>query len=171
VVGCFINMVPVITRLDDGLSGAQVISRVSESVWSALAAQDVPFDELVQALAGPRRRGAPLFTVMFSYQVSRSGIAFGGGLQAEFTVSRPPGIAKYDLSLYAVSGDGDLRLELEYDSDLYTAATAAAILRGYRTQLAAIIENPSARIDPHGPNGFESASPMAGAEQADGRPA
>lgn len=103
-----------------------------------------------------RRRDVPPLTVMFSYQVSGPPIAFAGLADAALSVSRPPGTAKYDLSLYAVAAGPELRLELEYDTDLYTAETADAVLHAYRAQLAALVQDPAAVVDLDGTSGFEA---------------
>jgi len=147
VVGCFINMVPVRTNVSRATTGTELLSRVSESVLQALEFQDVPFDELVQAIAGPRRSGAPLFTVMFSHEVRRPGYPFADLQNAELTVSRPPGTAKYDLSLYAVSHGDDVRIEMEYDTDLYDAATATALLEAYQAVLSELVHHPADALD------------------------
>ncbi|MFF3504307.1 amino acid adenylation domain-containing protein [Streptomyces sp. NPDC003247] len=67
-VGCRITMVPVRMRgaaLDGGLAGARASAAAGRR---ALAAQDVPIDDLLR-LAGPRRRGRPpLFQTLFALQ-------------------------------------------------------------------------------------------------------
>lgn len=147
VVGCFINMVPVRTNVGSATTGTELLSRVRGSVLEALEFQDVPFDELVQAMAGPRRPGSPLFTVMFSYEVHRPGYPFADLRNAALTVFRPPGTAKYDLSLYAVSHGDDMRIEMEYDTDLYDAATAMALLEAYQAVLTELVQHPADALD------------------------
>ncbi|MEV4121681.1 condensation domain-containing protein [Micromonospora sp. NPDC049645] len=151
VAGCFINMVPVAVTVVEGATAAAVISGAAASAWQALERQDVPFEDLIRTLA--RRTVSPL-TVMFSYQAGGRPIRFAGLADTTLAVSRPPGTAKYDLSLYAVTSGPTLRLELEYDTGRYTAETAAAILRGFRAQLAAFVADPEAVPDLDGPSEF-----------------
>ncbi|MCL7458329.1 condensation domain-containing protein [Micromonospora sp. MSM11] len=152
VAGCFINMVPVAVTVPDGSTGAGVIAGAAEAAWRALERQDVPFEDLMRTIT--RRNVQPL-TVMLSYQVSGPPVRFAGLADTTLTVSRPAGTAKYDLSLYAVATGPALRLELEYDTDLYAAETATAILGAFRAQLKAFVADPAAVVDLHGPSGFD----------------
>lgn len=155
VVGCFVNVVPVVARLDGSPSGTDLVAHVSEAAWQALDAQDVPFDHLARAL---RRRTAPLVNVLFSYQPNPPLVPFPGLADAAPAVSSPPGTAKYDLSLYVIGSGADLRLELEYDTDLYTPETATAVLRAYQDTLRALVRDPGAPVEMSAPSGFEAAA-------------
>jgi hypothetical protein len=159
VVGCFVNVVPVHLRLTGASSTADLVSHAGEATWQSLEAQHVPFDELVRAMR--RRRDDPLVNVLFSYQGNAPAVPFTGLADAAWTVSRAPGTAKYDLSLYTVGRGPQLRLELEYDTDLYTAETAAAVLHAYHDELVTMVENPHGRVDLDGRSGFEAAARRA----------
>jgi hypothetical protein len=155
VAGCFVNVVPVVARPADSMSGADLVAHVSEATWQALDAQDVPFDRLVRALG---RRTAPLVNVLLSYQPTPPQVPFPGLAGAAPVISSPPGTAKYDLSLYVIGRGADLRLELEYDTDLYASETAAAVLRAYHAALQSLIRDPDRPLDLRAPSGFESAA-------------
>lgn len=155
VVGCFVNVVPVVARLGGSPSGADLVALVSEAVWQALDAQDVPFDRLARALG---RRTAPLVNVLFSYQPNPPLVPFPGLADAAPAVFSPPGTAKYDLSLYVIGRGADLRLELEYDTDVYALETAAAVLRAYEDALRSLVRDPDASVDLSASSGFEAAA-------------
>ncbi|MER7164974.1 condensation domain-containing protein [Micromonospora sp. NPDC000207] len=152
MVGCFVNMVPVAVTVPDGSTGSRLIAVAAEAAWRALERQDVPFEDLARLLT--RRTVRPL-TVMLSYQVSAAPVRFAGLADTALTVTRPPGTAKYDLSLYAVATASALRLELEYDAELYTRETATALLHDYRARLAALVADPTAVVDLGGPAGSD----------------
>jgi non-ribosomal peptide synthetase component F len=155
VAGCFVNVVPVLARLAGSMTGADLVAHAGAATWQALEAQDVPFDRLVRALG---RRAVPLVIVLFSYQPHPLRVPFPGLVDAAPIISSPPGTAKYDLSLYAVGRGADLRLELEYDTDLYARGTAAAVLATYRDTLHSLVREPDRVLDLPAPSGFESAA-------------
>nr|BFD80625.1 hypothetical protein StreXyl84_00260 [Streptomyces sp. Xyl84] len=154
-VGCFVNVVPVVARLDGSPSGADLVARVSEAAWQALDAQDVPFDRLARALG---RRAAPLVNVLFSYQPNPPLVPFEHLAETAPAFFSPPGTAKYDLSLYVIGRGAELRLEVEYDTDVYAPDTAAAVLRAYVDTLRSLVGDPDAPVDRSATSGFESAA-------------
>ena len=51
-----------------------------------------------------------------------------------------------------------MRLELEYDIDVYTRETATAVLSAYEEALRALLLDPDALIDLSAASGFEDAA-------------
>lgn len=155
IAGCFVNVVPVVVRPGGASTGADLVSQVSEAVWQALDAQDAPFDRLVRARG---RRAEPLANVIFSYQPHPPPVPFHGLADSAPEFSSPPGTAKHDISLYAVGCGPRLRLELEYDVDVYAPETATAVLSAYEDALRSLVRDPDAPVDLSAPSGFEAAA-------------
>jgi hypothetical protein len=153
IAGCFVNVVPVVVRPGAAPTGAELVSHVSRAVWQALDAQDAPFDRLVRARG---LRAEPLASVLFSYQPNSPLVPFHGLADTAPEFSSPPGTAKYDLSLYAAGRGPGLRLELEYDVDVYAPETAAAVLGAYEDALRSLVLDPDAPVDLLAPSGFEA---------------
>ncbi|MFG1837232.1 condensation domain-containing protein [Micromonospora sp. NPDC049175] len=149
-VGCFVNVVPVVVRPAAAATGTALVAQVSEATWEALDAQDAPFDRLVRA-------SGQVAPVLFSYQPNSPLVAFHGLADTAPEFSSPPGSAKYDLSLYAIGRGPGMRLELEYDTDVYERETAAAVLDAYTEALHALVRDPDALVDLSAPSGFEGA--------------
>ncbi|WP_418960772.1 condensation domain-containing protein [Streptomyces tritici] len=145
LVGCLINMVPVRARLDGAPGFRTLVGRTRTAVLDAVAHQDLPFDKLVEALVSRRGRGdfLPVFRVMFSYLGERRPPVFAGLGPCALDLTGPQDTAKYDLSLYVEERGGDaVELSLEYDTDLYGAATAALLLDAYEGILAQAVAAP-----------------------------
>ncbi|WP_253279468.1 amino acid adenylation domain-containing protein, partial [Roseobacter sp. HKCCD8882] len=69
LIGFFVNSLVLRCQLEDNDTVGSLIGRVHQSVLSAKAHQELPFEQVVDALAVPRDSSRhPLFQVMFSVQ-------------------------------------------------------------------------------------------------------
>ncbi|MFC0531313.1 amino acid adenylation domain-containing protein [Phytohabitans kaempferiae] len=129
LVGFFVDTVVLRTDLSGDPTFAELLRRVRDTDLAAFAHQDIPFERLVEELR-PRRSRArhPLFQVLVNHhrrEVDRPRLA---GTVAE-PVPRPPGTAKFDLSLLLDEGPGgELAVAVNYATDLFDAGTATALL-------------------------------------------
>ncbi|MFE7593479.1 amino acid adenylation domain-containing protein, partial [Kitasatospora sp. NPDC057512] len=129
LVGYFVNSVVLRTDTSGDPTFRELLARVRGTVLAAHEHAELPFDRLVEEL-NPARSLArhPLFQVMLAWQ-SRPDerTALGGGLAADIAAI-PSGTAKFDLTLNAgeLSGGG-IGGFLEYRTDLFDAATVAAL--------------------------------------------
>ncbi|MEU1282734.1 amino acid adenylation domain-containing protein [Kitasatospora sp. NPDC005856] len=129
LVGYFVNSVVLRTDTSGDPTFRELLARVRATVLAAHEHAELPFDRLVEEL-NPARSLArhPLFQVMLAWQ-SRPDerIALGGGLTAD-VAAIPSGTAKFDLTLNAGElPDGGIGGFLEYRTDLFDAATVAAL--------------------------------------------
>ncbi|MFJ6381596.1 amino acid adenylation domain-containing protein [Kitasatospora sp. NPDC092039] len=129
LVGYFVNSVVLRTDTSGDPTFRDLLARVRGTVLAAHEHGELPFDRLVEEL-NPARSLArhPLFQVMLAWQ-SRPDepIALGGGLTAEIAAI-PSGTAKFDLTLNAGElPGGGIGGFLEYRTDLFDAATVAAL--------------------------------------------
>jgi amino acid adenylation domain-containing protein len=69
LVGFFINQLVLDVRVDPALAVSSWLQRLQTGVLGALQHEDLPFDQVVEALAPARRQGrAPFFTTKVIYQ-------------------------------------------------------------------------------------------------------
>ncbi len=123
LIGFFANT--IVLRLDAGgdPTVAGLLERARDTVFGALAHQDVPFEQVVEALAPGRRLGHnPLFQVMFTMEGAETGRLELPGLDAE-----PAEVnvdeALFDVTFYVrTAPSGALRVEAEYSTDLFEPA-------------------------------------------------
>jgi amino acid adenylation domain-containing protein len=137
-IGLFVNSLPVRMELAEQ-SFREVLAEVRGTVLGAVANQDIPFDEIVRAVAPPRLPGRnPLFQAWFSFDDAPARLAMDGvaANQLELPVSR----VKFDLLLH-VRWDGTaIRGEVNYRSSLVSAQTADRIARAFESVAAAAAE-------------------------------
>jgi len=152
LVGYFVN--PVVLRAD--LSGdpsfAALVTRLRRTAAEAFAHRGLPFSLLVERLRPGRAADrSPIFETLFALQRSRRGagselgaFALGQadaaadllGMAAE-SLPLAQRTAQFDLELMAAEAGERIGLSLRYDADLFDRTTAARLLAGLGSLLAA----------------------------------
>ncbi|MEU8180868.1 amino acid adenylation domain-containing protein [Micromonospora sp. NPDC049047] len=146
LIGFFVSTLVLRTRVDGDVSFVDLLGRVRETALEAYAHQDVPFERLVQELAPQRDLSRnPLFDVMLTLQNTPMPPLSLPGLEMQ-AVDIDPGLSRADLSVLATPDGDHLRLDFEYDSDLFDAATIERLATHYRTLLESVVTAPTARI-------------------------
>ncbi|MGA4837700.1 amino acid adenylation domain-containing protein [Streptomyces sp. G45] len=145
-VGFFLNTWVLRADLSGSPSFETVVDRVRAKALAAYDQQDVPFEKLVEIL-NPERSTAydPLFQVLFVWrQESGPGFALSG-LDAAFEPV-PITTAKSDLffNLTEFPGRG-VHGRLEYATDLFDRATAAALVTRFEAVLRQVVADPGRR--------------------------
>ncbi|MFJ4908385.1 amino acid adenylation domain-containing protein [Streptomyces sp. NPDC093249] len=137
LVGCFVNTVVVRTDVSGDPDLGELIDRVRPGVLAALENQDVPFEQVVDAVA-PVRSAArhPLFQVMLSLQNNATGAVELPGLQVEPLHHGRYRSVPFDLLFDLSESHGGLDGTLVHSLDLFGPATAGRIA-GYFTRLLA----------------------------------
>jgi amino acid adenylation domain-containing protein/non-ribosomal peptide synthase protein (TIGR01720 family) len=146
LIGLFVNTLVLRTDLSGELTFSQLLGRVREVTLGAYAHQEVPFEKLVEALQPERDLSrSPLFQVMFTLQNTPLPALELAGMKI-----RPMEVenttAKFDLELIFEDTDDGMLGTLEYNTDLFDAATAAQMLGHYRSLLTAVTASPERRL-------------------------
>src|SRR5262249_17811749 len=69
VVGFFVNTLPLLAKIADGMTFRELLSRTRETVLGALAHDQAPFEKIVEVVAGKRSLGrSSLLQVWFLVQ-------------------------------------------------------------------------------------------------------
>ena len=147
LVGFFVNTLVLRTELSGNPSFRELLARVRETALGAYAHQDLPFEKLVAELQPQRDPGrTPLFQVMFNLVNLETRPPRLEGLEVE-ALPNPEPESKFDLTLYALDGPGEIRLVALYNPDLYDARRMAEILGQLELVLAQAVSSPEAPID------------------------
>ncbi|MER7466551.1 amino acid adenylation domain-containing protein, partial [Streptomyces sp. NPDC097981] len=148
LVGFFVNTLVLRTDLSGDPSFTELLGRVRETALAAYAHQDLPFEHLVEAL-NPARSLAhhPLFQTMLTLQNAPAGAFDLAGLQVA-TEHVHTGTAKCDLTFILAEQPGTDGLSgvLEYSTDLFDEASAAAIVERWLRLLRAVVTDPGRRV-------------------------
>ncbi|MFH8409943.1 amino acid adenylation domain-containing protein [Streptomyces sp. NPDC018019] len=151
-VGCFVNTVVLRTDLSGMPTFAEVLERVRTTDLDAFAHQEVPFEQVVEAVNPPRSLSAhPVFQVMLAFQDTPPAAFDMPGLRVE-PVAAHGGASRLDLlwSLRQHHGadgtEAGVEGELEYDTELFTPASARRLLARLEGLLSAVVAEPHHRI-------------------------
>ncbi|SMD26149.1 non-ribosomal peptide synthetase [Kibdelosporangium aridum] len=138
VVGFFINTLVLRSTVDLSATFDDFLSDVRENVLAAFANQEVPFERVVDAVQPQRDTSRnPLFDVMVLLQNTPESVPRLNGLQVDEVVV-PVVSAACDMTFEFQEHDDVLLGAVEYNTDLFDAATIERLVDHLRTLLAAI---------------------------------
>jgi amino acid adenylation domain-containing protein len=142
LIGFFANTVVFRGDLGGDPSFRELLERTRTSTLEALTHQDLPFDQVVTAARPPRDPSrTPLYQAMFALQnAPLPALETEGMTMTPVVVSSD--VARADLTLFATELEDGLLAQLEYDVDLFDAATADRILAHWRILLEAAVADP-----------------------------
>ncbi|WP_408890052.1 amino acid adenylation domain-containing protein [Myxococcus faecalis] len=146
LVGFFVNSLVLRTDMSDAPSFRALMHRVRDAALEAYAHQDIPFERIVEAVSPERRLDQhPLFQVMFALHNAPLQPPTFDELSMSFE-ELGTGTAKFELILTTEQDGSELDLALEYDTDLYDAATIERMLGHYQALLASAVRAPDTSI-------------------------
>ncbi|MDF5735721.1 MULTISPECIES: non-ribosomal peptide synthetase [unclassified Nostoc] len=146
LIGFFVNTLVMRTELSGTPSFREILNRVREVALGAYANQDLPFEQLVEKLQPKRNLShTPLFQVMFQLQNTLTTTLELPSLTLS-PLKFDKETAKFDLTLSMVEVKQGLIGTLEYNTDLFNAATITQMLGHFQSLLEGIIVNPDQQI-------------------------
>src|ERR1041384_2792292 len=146
LIGFFVNTLVLRTDLSETRTFRALLGKIRETVIDACTHQDLPFEKLVGELQPERDISrTPLFQVMLVQQKQLTPELESAGVWFR-PVELDTRLAKFDLTLTFAEADQELRLTLEYSTDLFEAATAKRMLGHLHTLLEGAVANPDVQI-------------------------
>ncbi|GCE09110.1 hypothetical protein KDAU_64390 [Dictyobacter aurantiacus] len=146
MLGFLVNTLALRVSLAANPSFAHLLQQVREVALQAYAHQDVPFEQVVQALQPERTLShSPIFQVMFSLQNTPALTLSFPALTCEIQplVSR---VAQFDLTMDLVEIEGRIEGEIEYNTDLFREETIARLVTHYLHLLAQLVDDPTQAV-------------------------
>ncbi|MGG5297435.1 condensation domain-containing protein, partial [Pseudomonas syringae pv. coryli] len=140
LIGFFVNTLALRIRPQGRLSVAALLEQVKAVMLAAHAHQDLPFEQVVEALQPPRSLGhSPIFQVMLALNNTPGGGELSLPELSLEPLQAPHTTAQFDLSLALVEADGGLVGSLEYASDLFERATIERMAGHLQVLLEAMV--------------------------------
>jgi amino acid adenylation domain-containing protein len=146
LIGFFINTLVLRGDLSGNPAFRQLLAQVREVALDAYAHQDVPFEQVVEAVQPNRDLSrSPLFQVMLVLQnVPRSNESFKG-LEIQ-NIEGNDATAIHDLFFTVVDTRRGLDCTLRYNTDLFEQSTILQLLRHWQILLEGITAKPDLNI-------------------------
>ncbi|MGH3157598.1 MAG: condensation domain-containing protein, partial [Streptosporangiaceae bacterium] len=151
VVGLFLNTLPLRIDASGEPSFTELTRRSRETVVAGLEHADLPFERIVELADLPRAQGhQPLVQVIFALQPAIRHRFALGDVTADVREAHH-GTAKVDLTMSLFDGGEGFTGFLEYRSDRFSPAYAAAFAKEFTDLLARLADDPGLRVGPAGP--------------------
>ncbi|AKF99291.1 peptide synthetase [Pseudomonas aeruginosa] len=149
LIGFFVNTQVLKADLDGRMGFDELLAQARQRALEAQAHQDLPFEQLVEALQPERSLSHnPLFQVLFNYQSEArgNGQAFRfDELQME-SVQFDSRTAQFDLTLDLTEEEQRFCAVFDYATDLFDASTVERLAGHWRNLLRGIVANPRQRL-------------------------
>jgi len=145
LIGFFVNLLVLRTRLSDDLTFREMLGRVRAGTLDAYAHQDVPFDKLVEELQPERSHSHnPLVQVLFVQQNTPRSAASMEGLEISGVRLAAP--SKFDMAVFVRETDEGLAGIWQYNADLFDAATIEQMASLYLVVLRQVAVDAETKI-------------------------
>ncbi|PSL55728.1 non-ribosomal peptide synthase protein (TIGR01720 family)/amino acid adenylation domain-containing protein [Saccharothrix carnea] len=141
-VGFFVRTLVLRSWVDPDLPFTSFLDQVRDTALEAFAHDDVPFDRVVEEVRpDPDPSRTPLVqAVVALHQPLVRNTAFGGLTAAEHDLPRP--VARFDLVVEFWPRGDDLALTVEYNTDLFDAATIESLGDDLEALLRLVADDP-----------------------------
>ncbi|MGH8583366.1 MAG: amino acid adenylation domain-containing protein [Gammaproteobacteria bacterium] len=147
IVGCFANTLALRADLNEGLTMAGLFEQVRATTLAAYDYQQIPFEEVVNALQLPRvANRSALIQALFTLQPQLTFGSTAAGVAFSTVLSDAP-VAKFDVSLVLGESGPSYAGMLEYDADLFEPTTMERWCAHYKALLEEIVARPRQPID------------------------
>ncbi|WP_338744881.1 amino acid adenylation domain-containing protein [Pseudomonas putida] len=147
LIGFFVNTQVLRAEFDLHMTFSELLQQVKQRALGAQSHQDLPFEQLVDALQPERSLShSPLFQVMYNHQMQAKGKQRSvHGLHVE-GLTWNQDTAKFDLTLDTFEFEHSLGAALSYATDLFDAATIEQMAQHWVNLLEAIVRQPGQRV-------------------------
>ncbi|MCP3144885.1 non-ribosomal peptide synthetase [Pyxidicoccus xibeiensis] len=144
LIGLFVNGVALRVDLRGGPTFRQLLSRVRDVTLGAYAHQEVPFEQVVDAIGVQRLPNrTPLFQAMFALQNAPMDPVELPGLKPLPMEATDRGASVYELALSLFEREDGFSGELEFNTDLFESVTMERL----RDELVALLDRVLANPD------------------------
>ena len=129
MIGFFANVLALRADLAADPGFAALLAQVRDTALAAYDQRDLPFERLVDEVAPQRDLSyPPVFQALLVYQNAAQELPGLRGLSLR-VLGTDEGIARFDLTLLATETAAGLEVQLDFNADLFAAATGERLLR------------------------------------------
>ncbi|WP_437681732.1 amino acid adenylation domain-containing protein [Sorangium sp. So ce131] len=146
LIGFFVNTLVLRSDLSGNPTFEALLRRVRQTTLDAYAHQDLPFEQVVEAVRPERNLSHhPLFQVMFDVQDADDEVMRLEGLEIE-PLEPERVTSMFDMSVTLEELGGGLRGTVEYNTDLFAGSTVRRMIEHFTTLLRLLAAAPHRRV-------------------------
>ena len=146
LVGHCVNFLPIYGQFSNGLAFSKLLAQMKKSLLDAYEHQTYTYGTLVRKLAIPRDPSRlPLMEVQFNLERLGAGGAFAG-VETEVDPN-PKSAVNFDIFLNVVESDRGLKLDCDYNTDLFDEVTIASWLHSLEVLLLSAQPDSAQAVD------------------------
>jgi len=143
LIGYCLNLLPLRSRFGDDPSFSEYLARSKRVLSDALDHQIYALPNLIRKLKAKRDPSRPVITTTFNLDRGNRMQFFDLDVEV---VPVSANSSKFDLGLNVIDQNGELLLDMDYNSDLFNATTIHRWLGHLRTLLAGVVVDPRQRL-------------------------
>ena len=146
LMGCFLNTLVLRSQLHDNPTFLELLQKVRQTALNAYANQELPFEQLVEALQPERSLSHnPLCQVLFAWENVQMKPLELPNLQVT-PLKTGHSTARTDLCLEMIESGQCLQGLFEYSTDLFDVATIRRMINHFQMLLEGIVANPEQTV-------------------------
>lgn len=148
LIGLFINTVVIRANIEENKKFMEFVQSIRNTSVNAFENAEVPFEKVVENLNVSRQNSfSPVFQVLY-VQMETSNItkqAKMSGLEVS-SIAVSTGTSQFDLSMYVTVDNENIRVSIEYNTDLLLKETVKQMMSDFQDLLHCIIKEPEREI-------------------------
>jgi len=147
LIGFFVNTQVLKAQFTRDMTFEALLEQVKRHAQGAQAHQDLPFEQLVQALQPERSMShSPLFQVMYNHQAQgHPPLRTLAELHVQ-DMPRPQRTSQFDLTLDTAEEQARIHAALTYATELFDASTIESLARQWVALLESVVSQPAQRV-------------------------
>jgi amino acid adenylation domain-containing protein len=146
LVGCLLNMIPLRTQMDQGTTVYSLLEQIRNEVLNAFSHQDIPLEKIIEVAELPHLLShTPIFQVVIAFHAPVPLQKFAN-LSAQL-IDLDLKTAKFDVSFSFIEKEDYLEGIIEYNTELFAAASVTNWLCAFKSILHTLVNNADLAID------------------------
>lgn len=141
IIGMFVNTLPIRAKINSKETFLEFLNNIKDMSIECFENQTYPLNEIIDNLDISRDASrTPLFDVLFTYQNENIVNIKLGDIKAKYLIPDSK-IAKFDLSLEVTPKNGQIDINFEYCTNLFTNRFVNVMAKHYLKILSTVVNN------------------------------
>ncbi|MCX6315874.1 MAG: amino acid adenylation domain-containing protein, partial [Bacteroidetes bacterium] len=147
LIGCFINTLPLRSKLEDTMSFRELLYQLRETTVQAYSHQDVPLEKIIDSVVTERHTDRnTLFQVLFSLDNNEAPSTIAIESLSFSAVPFKPATSKFDFGINITGTPEGLHFDISYSTDLFSQEFIQRLSGHFMELIRSVIIDPGQQI-------------------------